>query len=270
MQASGSNGPGDSANHVLYASEAGIATVTLNRPAQRNALSSSANARLFALWEEIDADPQVRCVILTSADCGTFCAGMDLKEAAQLRADRGVDVLTLLKDPFYARMRTVKKPIIAAMTGHFTGAGMVLATNVDLRVGLAGTVGGITEAKHGRGSPWAVPLLWTLPQALITEMVLTADTIPVERLAAVGFVNYVEATPAAVRARARSMAESICANAPLSVAAGKASLLAGMALGSEAGMARAHELHHVVYNSADAQEGPRAFAEKRKPQWLGR
>lgn len=257
-------------DHVLCTVEEGIATVTLNRPAQRNALSSRANARLYEIWEEVDRDASVRCVVLTSADCGTFCAGMDLKEAAQLRAEKGIDVLKLLKDPFYARMREVKKPIIAAMTGHFTGAGMVLATNADLRVGLAGTVGGITEAKHGRGSPWAVPLLWTVPQALIMEMVLTAESLPVERLAAVGFVNYVEPTPDAVRARSRKLAESIRENAPLSVAAGKASLLAGMALGSEAGMAKAHELHHVVYDSADAQEGPRAFAEKRKPQWLGR
>jgi enoyl-CoA hydratase/carnithine racemase len=256
--------------HVLYEFVDGIATITLNRPAQRNALSSAANARLFALWDEVEADARVRVVILTSADCGTFCAGMDLKEAAQLRADTGADVLSLLKDPFYARMRSVAKPIIAAMTGHFTGGGMVLATNADLRVGLAGTGGGISEAKHGRGSPWAVPLLWSLPQALLMEMVMTGEPMPVERLAALGFVNYVEATPDAVRGRALALAQNIRDNAPLSVAAAKASLLAGMALGSEAGMARAHEFHHAVYASADAQEGPRAFAEKRKPQWQGR
>jgi enoyl-CoA hydratase/carnithine racemase len=147
---------------------------------------------------------------------------------------------------------------------------MVLATNADLRVGLAGTGGGISEARHGRGSPWAVPLLWSLPQALLMEMVMTGESVPVERLASLGFVNYVEATPEAVRQRARALATAIRDNAPLSVAAGKASLLAGMALGSEAGMARAHEFHHAVYASADAQEGPRAFAEKRKPQWQGR
>jgi len=256
--------------HVLYEVVEGIATITLNRPAQRNALSSAANARLFALWDEIDADARARVAILTSADCGTFCAGMDLKEAAQLRADTGADVLGLLKDPFYARMRSVKKPIIAAMTGHFTGGGMVLATNSDLRVGLAGTGGGISEVRHGRGSPWAVPLLWSLPQGLLMEMVLTGETVAVERLAALGFINYVEATPDAVRRRALTLARGIRDNAPLSVAAAKASLLAGMALGSEAGMARAHELHQVVYASADAQEGPRAFAEKRLPQWQGR
>ena len=75
----------------------------------------------------------------------------------------------------YERMRTVKAPIIAAMTGHFTAAGMVLAVNADLRIGLRGTRGGITETRVGRGSPWAVPMLWMLPQPVLMEMVLTGE-----------------------------------------------------------------------------------------------
>lgn len=256
--------------HVLFSVADGIATITLNRPERRNALSIAANERLYALWEEIDADAGIQAVILTSADCGTFCAGMDLREAAQERERTGRDILDLLRDPMYQRMRTVRAPIIAAMTGHFTAGGMVLALNADLRVGLAGTRGGITEAKVGRGAPWAVPLLWMLPQPILMEMMLTGEMMPIERLAAMGFVNHVEATPDAVRQRALALAAQIRDNAPLTVRASKQTVLAAMELGSVAGFAQAQRIFAPVYASEDAQEGPRAFAEKRKPVWSGR
>jgi enoyl-CoA hydratase len=255
---------------VLFAVDAHIATVTLNRPERRNALSVACVNRLHEIWEEIDRRDDVRVVILSGTDCGTFCAGMDLKEAAEIKAERGVDVLSLIKDPFHERMRAVRKPIIAAMTGHFTAGGMMLSLNADLRVGLAGTMGGITEAKVGRGSPWGMPLLWMLPQPLMMEMTLCAGTIPIERFLEVGFVNYVEGTPDGVRARARSLAEQIRDNAPLSVLAAKESILATMNLGCERGLAEAKRIYAKVYASEDAQEGPRAFAEKRAPVWRGR
>jgi enoyl-CoA hydratase len=255
---------------VLFSVADGVATVILNRPERRNALSMAANRRLFRLWSDIDADVSIRAVILTSADCGTFCAGMDLQEAAEMRRSTGRDILDLLDDPFYERMRQVRVPIIAAMTGHFTAAGMVLAANADLRIGLAGTSGGITEARVGRGTPWAAPMTAMLPLAVLMELVATADMLPVERLYALGYLNAVEATPDAVRERAAAYARAIAANAPLSVAAGKAGLLASVELGAQAGLARSKDLHRAVYGSQDAQEGPRAFSEKRAPVWQGR
>lgn len=265
-------GQGDAAaaQAVLYGVDSGVASITLNRPARRNALSIAAAERLYRIWGEIDADDSVRVVVLGAADCGTFCAGMDLKEAAEVQRERNCDILDLLTDPFYERMRSVRKPIIAAMTGHFAAGGMVLSLNSDVRVGLAGTRGGITEAKVGRGSPWAVPMLWMLPQPILLEMTLTGEMIEIERLHALGFINYVEPTPDAVRARAYRLAACIRDNAPLTVQAGKASLLAAMSLGCESGFARAKEIYEPVYASEDAQEGPRAFAEKRPPHWLGR
>ncbi|MFC4277965.1 enoyl-CoA hydratase/isomerase family protein [Achromobacter aloeverae] len=260
----------DAEGQVLLRRDGAIATVTLNRPERRNALSLAANRRLHALWGEIDADPGIRAVVLTSADCGTFCAGMDLKEAAALRATTGKDILDLLEDPFYERMRAVRVPVIAAMTGHFTAGGMVLASNADLRVGLAGTAGAITEARVGRGTPWAAPMVPMLPLAVLMEMAVTAQMMPVERLYALGFVNAVEATPDAVRAKAAAYALAIAANAPLSVAAAKAGLAASVDLGAHAGYALSKVRHREVYASADAIEGPLAFAEKRPPRWLGR
>ena len=259
-----------SPSRIGYGVDDGIATITLNRPERRNALSIADANRLFRLWARLDADPAVKVAILTSADCGTFCAGMDLKEAASIRQTSGRDILEMLDDPFYERMRGVAKPIIAAMTGHFAGGGMVLGMNADLRVGLAGTSGGITEAKMGRGSPWAVPLVWMLPQPLLMEMTLTARMMPIERLHEVGFINYVETSPDAVRDRAQRLAVEIRDNAPLSVLAGKKSIMRAMAVGAEAGALEAKLMYEPVYASADAQEGPSAFAAKRVPRWLGR
>ena len=256
--------------HILFNIEDGVATITLNRPERRNAMSMAANARLFALWDEIDNTPGIRAVIITSADCGSFCAGMDLAEAARAKAETGKDILDLLDDPFYERMRRVRVPIIAAMTGHFLAAGMVLAANADMRVGLTGTSGAISEGRVGRGSPWAAPMVAMLPLAILMELITTAEMMPVERFQQLGFVNYVEPTPEAVRSRARELAERIVRNAPLSVNVGKAGLLASVALGAQAGGEESKRLHKAVYSSNDAQEGPRAFIEKRPPRWQGR
>ncbi len=254
---------------VLFDVSEGIATITLNRPERRNALSVAAAERLFDLWEEVDRREDVRVIILTAAACGTFCAGMDLKEASELRATRGIDVLTMIQDPFHERMRRVRVPIIAAMTGHFTAGGFMLSLNADLRVGLAGTSGGITEAKHGRGSPWAVPLVWQMPQPVLMEMVLTGEVQSVERLHGLGFVNHVEPDVEAVMARASALAQTIRDNAPLSVNAGKRSILRTMDLGCAEALEEAKRIYEHVYASEDAQEGPRAFAEKRPPVWKG-
>ena len=255
---------------IKFDVEDGIATVKIDRPERRNALSWQAMEGLTDAWQAADRDPAIRVIVLTSADCGVFCAGMDLKQAAEIKEREGVDIISKARDPMQVGMRSVTKPIIAAMTGSLMAGGMMLTLNCDLRVGLRGTRAGITEVKVGRGSPWAVPLLWMLPQSILMEMVLTGETMPIERLLEFGFINYLEDTPDAVRDRAYRIARTIAEGAPLSSKAAKASVLAAMNLGCEAGLVEANRLHADVYASADAVEGPRAFAERRKPIWQGR
>jgi enoyl-CoA hydratase len=255
---------------IRFAIEDGIATVAIDRPERKNALSWQAMEALTDAWERIERDTEIRAVILTSADCGVFCAGMDLKQAAEIKAREGVDITSKARDPMQRRMRAVSKPIVAAMTGSLMAGGMMLSLNCDLRVGLRGTRVGITEVKMGRGSPWAVPLLWMVPQPLLMQMVLTGETMPIERLLECGFVNHLEDTPEAVRSRALRLAQAIVEGAPLSVKAAKASVLAAMDLGCAKGLNEAERLHAEAYASQDAIEGPRAFAEKRKPIWQGR
>ncbi len=257
-------------DELLYSVTDGIAVVTLNRPQRRNALTPLLTKLLHETWKRIDADPQVRVAVLTATSCGTFCAGMDLQEAARLKKETGKDILEFFTDVGNNQMRAMNKPVVAAMNGHFPAGGIALSLNCDLRIGLAGTRGGVTEVKVGRGSPWAVPLLWMMPQPILMETVLTGDMIEVERLHQVGFVNYVEATPEAVLARAMNLARKIADAAPLSVMAGKKVLKDATTLGCEPGLKAAWEHYKSVYASEDAIEGPKAFAEKRKPQWKGR
>lgn len=250
--------------------ENGVATVFINRPERKNALSVAAANALADAWDWIEADSAVCVAILKSADCGVFSAGLDLKEAAEIAHNENVDILSKMRDPFHDRMRACSKPIIAAMTGSLMAGGMMLSLMSDLRVGLKGTVVGITEVKVGRGSPWAAPALSMLPQPILMELVLTGDLMPIERLHGYGFTNYIEDTSEAVHARARELAQRVASGAPLSVLAAKASVRATMDLGCTAGMDEAKRLHEAVYSSEDAIEGPRAFAEKRKPNWKGR
>lgn len=255
---------------VLSRPAAGVLEIRIDRPQARNALSIAVSNGLSALWRRINQDDTVNVAILTSSDCGAFCAGMDLKEAASIRAREGKDVISYLDDPFQSAMREVRVPLIAAMTGSFTAGGMMLALNCDLRVGLRDTYGGIAEAKVGRGSPWGVPLLWMLPQALLMEMTLTGEFVPIARLKDLGFINDVADSPDGVRARALELAQVISSNAPLSVRAGKASILAAASLGADRGLDKAIDIYAQTYASEDAQEGMRAFAEKRPAQWQGR
>lgn len=254
---------------LIFEKKEHIAYLTLNRPDQRNAINLEMYRHLTETWDRINEDNGIRVVIVTGAGGKVFSAGMDLKEVARLRKEEKKDFLKLVDDPFLLKMRSVKKPIIAAINGDVFAGGFLLSLNSDMRVAVEGTTFAISESQIGRGSPWAIPLLWMLPLGIIMELTLTGDAISADRMYQMGFINRLvkrdELMPTAV-----GIAERIRDNAPLSVMAAKESLLRGMDLGLEAGFKRAFEIYESVYSSEDAQEGPRAFAEKRKPVWKGR
>ena len=253
---------------LIFEKKDGIGYLTLNRPESRNAINIEMYEMLNECWKRVNEDDDIRVVIVTGAGDKVFSAGMDLKEVARLREEGKKDLLKYVDDPYLLKMRSVKKPIIAAINGNAFAGGLLLSLNSDIRVAVEGTTFAITESKIGRGSPWAIPLLWMLPLGIVMEMTLTGDHIPSERMYQMGFLNGLvkrdQLMPAAV-----SIAERIRDNAPLSVVAAKESLLRGLDLGLEAGFEKAIEIYKPVYASEDAQEGPRAFAEKRKPIWKG-
>jgi enoyl-CoA hydratase/carnithine racemase len=250
---------------VDYRLVGAVAWLTINRPEARNALSAAVRAGLFAGLRRFNADESARVLVLTGAGDRAFCAGGDLKEMAE----DGLQVPPPDFVPQPGRNIEVPKPVIAAVNGVAYAGGFLLAQSCDLCIAADTASFAITEAKVGRGAPWAAPLPWLIPPRIAMQLLLTGDPITAERACQVGLVN--EVVPAAeLRDRAQAVAERIAANAPLSVLAAKRTV----ALIAEQPLSRAFEaaeqIWEPVYLSADAQEGPAAFREKRPPVWTGR
>jgi len=250
---------------VRYENEGPAAWLTINRPQARNALSADVREGLAAGLRRFNADDAARVLVLTGAGDKAFCAGADLKEMAAA----GLKVPPPEFLPQIGRTVAVEKPVIAAVNGAAYAGGFLLAQSCDLCVAADTATFAITEARVGRGAPWAAPLPWLIPPRVAMQLLLTGDPITARRAHEIGLVNDVVPAPG-LHAAAQAMAERIAANAPLSVLAAKrtVSLIAEMPL-SRAFNA-ADEIWKPVYESEDAQEGPAAFSEKRPPVWKGR
>jgi len=260
--------------NLVFEKKEHIAYITMNRPERGNAINLEMYKLLQESFKRINDDDDIWVAIITGAGERTFCSGMDLKDVGGLltSTERMGDLLTSgtagfpIDDPFLLNMRSVKKPIISAINGNVFAGGFILSLNSDIRIAVKDISFSITEAKLGRGSPWAIPLVWMLPLGIVMELTLTGDPIPAERMYQLGLINRLvnreELMPTAV-----AIAERIRDNAPLSVKAAKESLLNAIDLGCKAGIDKAIEIYLPLYLSEDAREGPKAFIEKRKPVW---
>jgi enoyl-CoA hydratase/carnithine racemase len=250
---------------VTYEVADQVAWLTINRPEARNALSKAVRDGLWEGFRRFAADDDAAVLILTGAGDKAFCAGGDLKEMAG--AEMKVPPPDFL--PYLQRSVKTDKPVIAAVNGVAFAGGFLLAQMVDLVIAADHAKFGITEAKVGRGSPWAAPLPWLIPPRAAMEIMVTAQPITAQRAYELGLVNKV--VPAAdLRDEALAMATGIAANAPLSVRAAKQLVYLSAEHGWSAALDAADALYEPVYLSEDAQEGPRSFAEKRPPRWQGR
>jgi len=250
---------------VTYAVADKVAWLTIDREEARNALSKAVRDGLWAGFRRFAADDDAAVLVLTGAGEKAFCAGGDLKEmsSAALRIPPP-DFL-----PYLQRTVRTDKPVIAAVNGVAFAGGFLLAQMCDLVIAADHAKFAITEAKVGRGSPWAAPLPWLIGPRAAMEIMLTAAPVTAQRAYELGLVNKV--VPAAeLRAAAQTMAATIAANAPLSVRAAKSLVYLSAEHGWSAALDAADALYEPVYLSEDGQEGPRAFKEKRAPVWQGR
>jgi len=259
--------------HLLFERDGHVATVTLNRPEARNALSSEMLVRMEAAWVEIDEDPQIRVAILTGA-AGHFCAGADLKAMAAGHPD---DEWTprFAADPdlhWRALLRHFQpgKPLIAAVEGYAVAGGTEILQGTDLRVAGEGAIFGVAEVQRGLfplgGS--TARLRRQIPYTVAAELLLTGRQMRAAEAKDVGLIGQVVPDGQAL-AKARELADRIAANGPLAVQAVLRSLREGTNLTEAQALARELELGWPVFASEDAKEGPRAFAEKREPNFTG-
>lgn len=261
--------------HCQIEREGRVLIVTLNRPEAKNALSSGMLAGLYRAWRMLDDDPDLQVAILTGKG-DVFCAGADLKamggggekdeEFQQLMAD-----VPDLHWQALLRHNRPLKPIIAAVEGYAVAGGTEILQGTDIRVAAEDAVFGVTEAKRGLfplgGS--SVRLRRQIPYTLAAEMLLTARHVSAKEALDFGLVGRVVPSGQTL-VEAKKIAAEICANGPLSIRALMRMLREIDESYSEVeALQKELEIGGPVFASKDAREGPRAFAEKRKPVFRG-
>jgi enoyl-CoA hydratase/carnithine racemase len=256
--------------------EGPVAVLTIDRPEARNALDFETGEELLRAWGEFRDDGELRVAILTGAGEKAFCAGADLRAVAQFyRSLTPVERLRRSElEPGLGgitRNLRIDKPIIAAVNGHCLAGGLEIALACDLRIAAEHATFGLPEVTRGiipgAGGTQRLPRLIGVEHAL--DLILTGRRIDAREAERIGLVGRVLPL-AELRAQALELALQIAENAPLAVAAAKAAVWRGLDLPLEEGLRLEQLLAEPVRQSEDAQEGPRAFLEKRKPRFKGR
>ncbi len=263
----------ESTEHLIFERHGTTAVVTMNRPEAKNALSLPMLVGMADAWEEIDGNDEIRCAVLTGAG-GTFCAGMDLKAMGGPEAEKYQQ--RMADDPelhWRALLRhyQLKKPLIAAVEGWAVAGGTEILQATDIRVAGQGAKFGIFEAKRGLfplgGS--TVRLRRQIPYTLAMELLLTAREVTADEAQRIGLIGRVVPDGAALDT-ALEIAGVIGQNGPLAVEAIKRSVQETEGMSEEDGLARELEIGWPIFATEDAKEGPKAFAEKRQPNFRRR
>jgi len=257
--------------HLLFERDGHVVTVTMNRPEARNAWSLELMARMADAWDEIDGNDEIRVAILTGAG-GTFCSGADLK---LMHSDQSAN-------PWHARFREdpvlhwksmlrsyrLKTPLIAAVEGYALGGGTEILQCTDIRVAGESAVFGLTESAMGLfplgGS--TVRLRRQIPHTAAMEMLLTGRRVSAQQALEWGLIGSIVEDGQALDA-ARELAAMVARNGPIAVQAIKRSVLESEFLPEHEALAKELEIGQPVFKTEDAREGPRAFAEKRQPNF---
>lgn len=258
---------------LLFEKSGHVATVTMNRPDARNAFDMEMLCRIADAWDAIDSDDEIRVAVLTGAG-GHFSAGSDLKQMHNPPDDEWTARMKAKPDlhwKSFLRHYRLRKPLIAAVEGYAIAGGTEILQATDIRIAGESAKLGVSEVRWGLfpmgGS--TVRLRRQIPYCRAMEILLTGRHITAREALDWGLINEVVADGEALAA-ARRVAETIAANGPFAVQMIKRSVQETEGLPEIEALARELELGWQVFNSEDAKEGPRAFAEKRKPAFKGR
>lgn len=256
------------ADEVLRERRDRVEVLTINRPDARNAINGAVSAAISTALDQLADDPEVAVVVLTGAGDKAFSAGMDLKAFA---AGEASSIMGASGGFAGIAQREFPKPIIAAVNGSALAGGLEIMLSCDLAVAAEHAVFGIPEAKRGliAGAGGLIRLPKRLPMAVALELALTGDPIDAARAFALGLVNRV--VPAErLLDETLALAGTIAANAPLALRYSKDVMTKAASVPEEEGWRINEAAVKVVFSSADAMEGPVAFAEKRPARWQGK
>lgn len=250
--------------------DAGIATITINRPERMNSLDNDHYRDLSQIWSRVRDDHAIRCAIVTGAGQKSFCAGADIKEVIGRKTELR-DLWLTQQELLLQRGLEVWKPVIAAVNGYCLGGGMTLLLATDIRIAVPHAEFGLSEVERGiiAGAGGTQRVMRQLPHAIAMEMLLTGSRIDAAKAERWGFVNAV-VSPESLMATARRYAERIIANAPLAVQATKELALRSRDLSLADGLRMEQMTSFILQQvSQDVQEGRAAFLEKRAPHFRG-
>jgi enoyl-CoA hydratase len=252
---------------VLIARDDSMGVVTLNRPSALNALSNALLADVVAAMEDLDATGDVRVIIVTGGPT-VFAAGADLKQFSEMSLQ---EMLLSPRFALWDRLKRVRKPIIAAVSGYALGAGCELAMACDMIVASETARFGQPEINVGimPGAGGTQRLARAVGKVRAMEMVLTGRMLTAYEAERVGLVNRV-VPPEALEEEAKSLAREVAAKPPLSVRLAKEAVLQAFESGLEAGLEFERRSLAAIFSTEDAKEGMSAFLEKRRPQYHGR
>lgn len=245
-----------------------VALVTINRPEARNAVNSAVATQLDAAVKRVEADPDIWAAVLTGAGGVAFCAGADLRQVSE----GGMDGLYTPDGAFAGFVKHRRdKAWIAAVEGFAVAGGCELALSCDMIVASEQSTFALPEVKRGlvaaAGGVYRLPR--AVPRAIAVELIATGDRITARRAAELGLINHVTETSGAVEG-ALALAERICVNAPIAVRESLKVARAALDHDDDTLFQMGLEAQEVIKLTEDFQEGPRAFLEKRAPNWLGR
>jgi enoyl-CoA hydratase len=253
--------------HALVERRGHVLIVTMNRPQARNALSGPMMELMRQAWDTVDSDPDIRVCVLTGAG-GAFCAGADLKAMTREHPGDRMGELDLSVIEPLLKGRRLSKPLIAAVEGPAVAGGTEILQACDIRVAGASARFGVSEARWGLfplgGS--AVRLPRQIPYTVAADLLLTGRHITAAEALSIGLIGHVVPDGQAL-GQALEIAAAIAANGPVAVRAILRVIRETEGMAENEAFALEAKVGMSVFASEDAKEGPRAFAEKRRPEF---
>jgi len=252
---------------ILTETRGRVGLVTLNRPAAMNALNSIILDELMTVLEALDVDDAVGAMVVTGSE-KVFAAGADIKEMAEASEEQ------MRQSPFigsFDRIRAIKKPVIAAVSGWALGGGCELAMSCDMVIASEKAKFGQPEVTIGviPGAGGTQRLTLAVGKVVAMEMVLNNRTLSAQEALSFGLVNRVVPVENFLD-EALSLADAIAGRAPLAVRAGKEAVNAVFEGSLTEGLFFEKELIYSLFSTEDQKEGMKAFIEKRTPNWQGK
>jgi enoyl-CoA hydratase len=253
--------------NILVDRQVPIAVITLNRPQVLNALNHELMGELVGVLTELDADAEIRAIILTGGE-KAFAAGADIKEMAG-----ETTTSIMVKDRFatWDKIRRIKKPLIAAVSGHTLGGGCELVMTCDIVIASETAQFAQPEINIGviPGAGGTQRLTRLVGKYKAMEMILTGAKISAHEAKAIGLVNKVVPVELCLD-EAKTIAQEIAKKSPLAVRLAKEAILKSFELPLDEGLEYERKNFYMLFSSEDQKEGMKAFLEKRTPVFSGR